>query len=318
MKFSIITICYNPGPVLRSAVESVLAQSYKEVEYIIVDGGSTDGTVDWLSDVVESEPSMRMVSEPDKGLYDALNKGVRLATGDVIGFVHADDFLAHEDVLKHVAEAMTDDAGLLADALYGDLQYVAERCRCAPIKNYELGIRNGASSAHDPAVDEAVRASNQNAENLAHPSSKKSESSPQAVSPPSFAVIRHWESGEYDPKMLKWGWMPPHPTLYLKREVYERARLENSEYFDTSFSCSADYDFMMRVLSSLEVTPVYLPEVMVRMRVGGVSNRSLKHIIQKSKEDWRAIRRNEIGHLHTLAWKNLSKVGQFRCAPIRN
>ena len=301
MKFSIITICYNPGPVIQSAVESVLAQSYKDVEYLIVDGGSTDGTVEWLAGVVESEPVMRMVSEPDDGLYDALNKGVRLATGDVIGFVHADDFLAHEEVLKHVAEKMTESG---ADAVYGDLQYVAER-------------REGRVKSQESREESA-------------------EEDTSAVRHPSFAIIRHWRSGEYDRRKLKWGWMPPHPTFYLKRDVYHRAALDNGEYFDTSFSCAADYDLMMRVLggesgsrevgksgsrrlphfktssaAALSVVPVYLPEVMVKMRVGGVSNRSVKHILQKSKEDWRAIRRNHIGHVHTLVWKNLSKVGQF-------
>jgi len=264
MKFSIVTICYNPGGVLRSAIESVLAQSYEDVEYLIVDGGSTDGTVEWVSELAKSEPRMKVVSEPDRGLYDALNKGVRLATGEVIGFVHADDFLAHDDVLKHVVEKLETTG---AEALYGDLQYVAER---------------------QEESDSKLKTQNS-----------------------TFKTIRHWKSGKYARKSLRWGWMPPHPTLYLKREVYERARLDSGEYFDTLFTCSADYDFMMRVLSSLEVAPVYLPEVMVKMRVGGVSNRSLKHILQKSKEDWRVIRRNRIGHIHTLAWKNLSKVGQF-------
>jgi len=269
MKISIITICYNPGAVLRSAVESVLGQSYENVEYIIVDGGSTDGAVEWVSELAGSESRMKVVSEPDEGLYDALNKGVRLATGEVIGFVHADDFLAHDDVLKHVAEifACSD-----VDAVYGDLEYVAER-------------GNEKKKLED----------------------KKEKGEKSEV----FRVIRHWKSGEYDQKKLTWGWMPPHPTFYLKRGVYDDVCLENGEYFDTSFSCAADYDFMLRVMSGKGVAPAYLPEVMVRMRVGGVSNRSLKHIIRKSLEDWRAIRRNKVGHVHTLVWKNLRKVGQF-------
>jgi glycosyltransferase len=235
-------------------VESVLSQSYKDVEYILVDGGSTDGTVELLADSQRSASNIRLVSERDRGLYDALNKGVRLATGDVIGFVHADDFLAGPDVLTHVA-ARFEETG--AEALYGDLQYIRE-----------------------------------------NPGGR-------------FAVVRHWRSREYDCRKLKWGWMPPHPALYLKRDVYERAKLDNGEYFDTSFHCAADYDFIIRILSKYAVTPVYLPEVLVKMRTGGVSNRSLKHIIRKSLEDWRVIRRNRIGHVHTLFWKNFGKLGQF-------
>ncbi|MDA7917305.1 glycosyltransferase [Akkermansiaceae bacterium] len=277
MKISIITICFNPGPVVRSAVESVLSQSHDEVEYIIVDGGSSDGTVEWLETVKQQSPQIKDVSEPDQGLYDALNKGVRLATGDVIGFVHADDFLAHADVLKRVAEKF-ENSGV--EAVYGDLQYVAEKSGSREVE--KSGSLKDGNGSHSPSA-------------ISYPSS----------------VIRHWRSGEYDRKKLKWGWMPPHPTLYLKRDVYERAILDNGEYFDTSFTCAADYDFMMRVLSTLNVKPVYLPEVMVKMRVGGVSNRSLKHILRKSTEDWQAIRQNKIGHIHTLVWKNLSKLGQF-------
>ncbi|MDB4408947.1 glycosyltransferase [Akkermansiaceae bacterium] len=277
MKISIITICFNPGPVVRSAVESVLSQSHDKVEYIIVDGGSSDGTVEWLETVKQQSPQIKVVSEPDQGLYDALNKGVRLATGDVTGFVHADDFLAHPDVLKRVAEKF-ENSGV--EAVYGDLQYVAEKSGSLEVE--KSGSLKDGNGSHSPSA-------------ISYPSS----------------VIRHWRSGEYDRKKLKWGWMPPHPTLYLKRDVYERAILDNGEYFDTSFTCAADYDFMMRVLSTLNVKPVYLPEVMVKMRVGGVSNRSLKHILRKSTEDWQAIRRNKIGHIHTLVWKNLSKLGQF-------
>jgi len=278
VKFSIITICYNPGPVVCSAIESVLSQSYPNIEYIIVDGGSTDGTVELLEEIKGHETaSITIVTEPDEGLYDALNKGVRLATGDVIGFVHADDFLAHKDVLQHVAERMAESG---AEAVYGDLQYVAEKSGSPEV--LKSGSLKGGNGNH----------------------SQFAIHNPQSV-------IRHWRSGQYDRKKLAWGWMPPHPTLYLKRDVYQRAILANGEYFDTSFTCAADYDFMMRVFSTHGVSPAYLPEVMVKMRVGGISNRSLKHILRKSAEDWRAIRRNHIGHVHTLVWKNLCKLSQF-------
>jgi glycosyltransferase len=108
--------------------------------------------------------------------------------------------------------------------------------------------------------------------------------------------------------------MPPHPSLYLKRDVYDQAALKNGEYFDTEFTCAADYDFILRVLSEYCVEPAYLKKVLVKMCVGGISNRSLGHIITKSKEDWRVIRRNGIGGLHTLLWKNVSKARQFFAA----
>lgn len=275
----------------------MLRQSHQEIKYIIIDGGSTDGSLDYLTRISQEDSRVTLVSEPDEGLYDALNKGVRLATGDVIGFVHADDYLAHHDVLKHVAERFEDQA---VEGVYGDLQYVAERRGAIDGGRWTVG---GGNFVPDGDMDSSPEL---------QPREKQSTiSHQQSVISNQSRVIRHWRSGEYSRKKLAWGWMPPHPTLYLKGEVYERAILANGEYFDTSFSCAADYDFMMRVLSKHGVCPAYLPEVMVKMRVGGVSNRSLKHIIRKSTEDWRAIRRNNIGHVHTLVWKNLRKVPQF-------
>lgn len=272
----------------------MLGQSHQDIEYLIVDGASTDGSLDYLSQVSEQDDRVTLVSEPDKGLYDALNKGVRLTTGDVIGFVHADDFLAHADVLKHLAVRFEDES---TEAVYGDLQYVAERLESGRKAKLEIENSKAEEAGGADEADEADEA----------PPLQDCNTAAQ----PHFSIIRHWESGAYDRAKLAWGWMPPHPTLYLRKAVYQRAQLASGEYFDTSYSCAADYDFMMRVLSQFNVTPDYLPEVTVKMRVGGVSNRSLKHMLRKSAEDWRAIRRNNIGHLHTLAWKNLSKVSQF-------
>ncbi len=177
-----------------------------------------------------------------------------MATGDFVGFLHADDVLASPGVLYRISCAIQNSG---AEAVYGDLQYVR------PLADGEFGL------------------------------------------------VRHWKSGVYYRRKLKWGWMPPHPTFYMRREIYDRMKLENGEYFDTSYTCAADYDFMLRALAKHEVEPAYLMMVLVKMRVGGVSNRSLKHIITKSKEDWHAIRRNRVGHLHTLVWKNLGKLAQF-------
>jgi glycosyltransferase len=254
MKISIITATYNSEASVLATVASLAAQTFprENIEWILVDGASTDKTLELIHQQ-DFRPD-QWVSEPDQGIYDALNKGVRMATGDFIGFLHADDTLASPSVLNRIACALKNSG---ADALYGDLQYV------------------------------------------------------RPVGENAFSIVRHWESGSYARNKLKWGWMPPHPTLYLKRDVYDVARLKNGDYFDTSFTCAADYDFMMRIFSRYAVEPAYLKMVLVKMRVGGVSNRSLKHIIRKSQEDWTVIRRNKIGHIHTLIWKNLGKVRQF-------
>lgn len=119
-------------------------------------------------------------------------------------------------------------------------------------------------------------------------------------------VVRHWRSGKYSPALLKRGWMPPHPTLYLRREVFDRFGL-----YDTSFSIAADYDAMLRYFVKGRIEPAYIPEVLVKMRLGGESNRTLGRIIRKSREDFRAIRKNQVGGIGTLAAKNLSKLNQF-------
>lgn len=209
------------------------------------DGGSTDGTVAVIQQLVN--PSLSLISEPDKGIYDAINRGIARASGDVIGLMHSDDFFAHDRVLTMVSEAFSDPG---VDGVYGDLQYV---------------------SADEPS-----------------------------------RIIRHWRSGEYRSTKLRRGWMPPHPTLYLRREVFQRWGL-----YDTSFRIAADYDAMLRYLSKGGINLAYIPEVLVKMRVGGESNRSLTRIARKSREDLRALRRNGVGGLGVLALKNLSKINQF-------
>ncbi|VGO14816.1 PGL/p-HBAD biosynthesis glycosyltransferase [Pontiella desulfatans] len=254
MKISIITATWNSEASIADTQRSLAEQEFPRdrIEWIVVDGASTDRTVETIK-AGDFQPD-KLVSEKDNGIYDALNKGVRMATGDFVGFLHADDFLASPGVLNRISCALENSG---ADALYGDLQYVR----------------------------------------------------PQADG--GFGVVRHWESGIYHRRSLARGWMPPHPTLYLKREIYERTKLETGEFFNTAYTCAADYDFMMRILGKYEVEPAYLRMVLVKMRVGGVSNRSLKHIIQKSREDWEIIRKNQIGGIHTLAWKNLGKLMQF-------
>ncbi len=254
MKFSIITATYNSEATIGETLRSIAEQDYPrdQIEWIVIDGGSTDRTLAMIKEA-EFQPD-RLLSEKDDGVYDALNKGVGMATGDVVGFLHADDTLASPGVLNRLSCAFANSA---AEAVYGDLQYVR----------------------------------------------------PNAAG--KLVIVRHWESGVYYHRNLKWGWMPPHPALYVSREVYERTKLADGKYFDSSYTCSADYDFMMRMLSKYEVEPAYLRMMIVKMRVGGISNRSLGHILTKMREDWQVIRRNRIGGMHTLAWKNLRKIGQF-------
>lgn len=228
------------------AIESVREQTHPHIEHVIQDGGSSDGTLALLRQ--HEGPNVRLESRPDGGIYDAINKGIARATGDVIGLMHSDDFFAAPDVLQDVAKALEDPH---VDGVYGDLDYVS-------------------------------------AGNTGR-------------------IVRKWRSGQYDRKNLKRGWMPPHPTLYLRRGVFETWGL-----YDTDFQIAADYDAMLRYLVQGQIELAYIPKVLVKMRVGGESNRSLGRILQKSKEDYQALKRNGVGGLQTLLAKNLSKIRQFR------
>ena len=245
MKISVITAVYNNAETIASALDSALAQEGDNLELIVIDGGSTDGTLEILERYADRLAVL--VSEPDKGIYFALNKGIGLASGEVVGFLHSDDLLANENVLNRVGEAFADPK---VEAVYGDLLYV---------------------SKDDPD-----------------------------------RVVRYWRAGNYSKARLSWGWMPPHPTFYVRRSVYER--MGN---YDTTYRIAADYDCILRFLGKGEVQVSYIPEVMVKMRVGGASNRSLRNILQKSKEDYRALTNNKVGGFGALAWKNLSKISQF-------
>jgi glycosyltransferase len=245
MKITIVTAVYNREAVIAEAIDSVSRQSYANVEHLIIDGASTDGTLAVIERL--RHPGMRIISEPDKGIYDALNKGFALATGDVLGLVHSDDFLAHDRVLELVAEAFCDPE---VDAVYGDLDYV---------------------SAADTT-----------------------------------AVVRHWQAGAFSPRKLRWGWMPPHPALFVRRRVWE-----THGAYDTNYRIAADYDAILRWFGRGPIRAVHIPEVLVKMRMGGESNRSLGRIVRKSREDYRALRANKVGGLGALAAKNISKLAQF-------
>lgn len=245
MKISVVTAVYNRAATIAEAIESVQRQTYSVVEHIIQDGGSSDGTLGEIARCANKET--KLVSERDNGIYDAINRGIRRASGEIIGLMHSDDTFAHDQVLSKIAACFSDPR---VDGVYGDLQYVA---------------------ANEP-----------------------------------WRVIRHWHSGEFNPALLKRGWMPPHPTLYLRRTIFDRLG-----FYDPTFRISADYEAILRFLMQGKITLEYIPEVLVKMRLGGESNRSLGHIFRKSYEDLRAIRKNGVGGVGTLAGKNFSKIGQF-------
>lgn len=245
IKISIITTVFNNRENIEDCIQSVLSQTYPNVEYIIVDGNSTDGTVDVIRSFAHKIG--KWVSEPDKGIYDALNKGIGMATGDVVGILHSDDLFGNPMVLEHVAR-LFDATG--CDAVYGDLVYVSKT------------------------------------------NSEK--------------VIRYWKSAPFDVKRFKQGWMPAHPTLFLKKKVYDTYGL-----FDLRFKIAADYELILRTIASGKLECAYLPEIITRMRLGGASNKSIRNILKKSCEDYKALRQNHTGGYITLVKKNFSKIGQF-------
>lgn len=248
MKISVVTAVFNSERTVSHAIKSVADQDYDHVQHLVQDGDSSDNSI---SEIMKSNhENLEFISEPDLGIYDAFNKGINRASGDVIGFLHSDDFFPNTSVLSTIATAFQDQN---IECVYGDLDYV---------------------SYHDP---------------------KK--------------TIRRWRSEKFSSSQLKKGWMPPHPTLYLRRSVFDRIGL-----FDTNFEISADYDFVLRYFSTLagrESSALHIPQVLYKMRLGGASNSSLSKIFRKMKEDNSAIRRNNVGGFSTLAAKNLSKISQF-------
>ncbi len=245
MKVSVVTVCYNSAATIADTLRSVSTQRYPDIEHIVVDGASTDDTLR----IVErhGERVARLVSERDSGIFDAMNKGIRLATGDLIGFLQSDDMFAGDSVVADIAAAAAADE---SDLVYGDLDYVDRT--------------------------DTTR------------------------------IIRRWRSGRFSHRRLRFGWSPPHPTLYARARLFGRIG-----QFDSRLRIAADYDFLLRCLSTAGIRAQYIPKVLVKMRVGGISNRSLRDIMLKSSEDLLALRRNNVGGLLSLACKNLRKLPQF-------
>ncbi|HBE65519.1 MAG TPA: glycosyl transferase [Rhodopirellula baltica] len=222
MKISAITAVYNRRETIGDAVKSVLSQRNVDLETIVVDGDSSDGTSDIILQF--GDQVSKSIREPDTGIYNALNKGLRAATGDVIGFLHADDWLADANVLADVSMLM---ANPNVDGVYADLEY--------------------------------VDANDQN------------------------RVHRRWVSGSYDVRKFRRGWMPPHPTVYFRRELYERFGL-----FNEDLRTAADYELLVRMMVRHRARMAYLPRVTVKMRVGGASNASLTNRLNANRDDRQA------------------------------
>jgi glycosyltransferase involved in cell wall biosynthesis len=244
MKISIVTPVYNE-PRIRHTLDSIHSQEgVPELESIVVDGGSTDETTTILDEYADQIDTL--ISEPDNGTYDAMNKGIDCATGDIIGILNADDRYNRSTVLRTVLDEFKQtDANLC----YGDLVYV-------------------------DANDE---------------------------------VVRYWESGEYSPRRFYFGWMPPHPTVFVRRGVYDAYGT-----FDLDFPIAADYEFLVRVLLKSELSTTYVNDTLVRMATGGQSNASVRNIIAANVEVYRAWQKHDVsGGLHVPIVKPLRKVPQY-------
>ena len=245
MRISIITVSYNSGSTIKDTLDCISAQDYNNVEHIIVDGKSTDDTVTIIK---EFDHVTKFISEADAGLYHAMNKGLQMATGDIVGILNSDDIYADNTVLNKIADAFGD---INVQCVYGDLQYVHTN-------NFNK-------------------------------------------------IIRTWKAGSFNRKKFLYGWMPPHPTFFVRKEVYDKVGL-----FNTDLKSAADYEMMLRILYKHDFAAAYIPEVLVKMRAGGVSNASLRNRFRANREDakaWKLI--NKKPHFFTLYLKPIRKIPQY-------
>lgn len=228
MKISIITVVWNNASTIKDAIDSVLGQTYENIEYIVVDGASTDGTVE----IVQSygDKITKFISEPDKGLYDAMNKGIKLATGDIVGILNSDDFYIDEFVCERVVKEFKEKG---VDSVYADLVF---------LKPDDLD-----------------------------------------------KVVRYYDSSHFNPSKFAYGWMPAHPTFFVKKWVYEKYGV-----FKTDYKIAADYELLTRFLAKNNISYSYMKEPIVKMRIGGASTSGIKSNYILNKEIIRACKENGI------------------------
>lgn len=228
MKISIITATYNSEKHISDCIASVNSQSYKNIEHIFIDGDSKDSTLEIIKST--SKRSTKFVSEPDQGIYDAMNKGIKLATGDIIGILNSDDFYVNNSVIEEIVNVFIEKK---VDSIYGNLDFVSPD---NPLK-----------------------------------------------------VIRQWKSSSFIPGSFSSGWHPPHPTFFVKSEIYKKIGS-----FDTTLNVSADFELMLRFLEKEKISTFYLDVTIVKMRYGGESTGSLKKIIEGNRNILYAFRKNGI------------------------
>jgi glycosyltransferase involved in cell wall biosynthesis len=254
MKISIITVCFNAERTIAETITSVCEQNFKNIEYIVVDGASSDKTVQCVKNHPNFHQINSFVSERDNGIFDAMNKGISIATGDVIGLLNADDVYVDDTVLSQVATVFLDKK---IDACYSDLVYV---------KQFD-----------------------------------------------SSKVVRYWKSRDYTPGLFERGWMPAHPTFFVRREVYEKFGA-----FDLSFQKQADFELTLRLLQVYKLRTQYIPKIWVKMRLGGASNQGLLKVIYSNVGAYRACKKHGLS-IHIAPWfiftKILSRIPQFLKRP---
>lgn len=241
---------FNSVETIRDTIKSIISQDYENIEYILIDAGSTDGTLDIIK---EYEGYINYFSsEEDDGIYDGMNKGISVASGEVVGILNSDDFYPNSYIVSNVARTFEKRN---CDAVYGDLVYV---------KFYDTD-----------------------------------------------KIVRYWQSGNYSVKKIKNGWMLPHPTFFVKREMYEKYG-----YYNTELKSAADYEMILKLLYKQNINVFYIPMILIKMRMGGKSNASIMNRIRANKEDGLAWTENQLNKpLFIRIKKPLQKIKQFFLKP---
>ena len=294
MKITLITACYNSAETIGTAIESVLSQKGVDVEYIVVDGGSKDGTLEVVKEyaarparsVRPASLAIKFISERDRGMYDAINKGIKMATGDIIGILNADDVLADDETLAHIAQALGERGtgnGERVDCVYADIRFVT-RLEAASPRSGETGMSCGLTR-----------------QDAASPSGESLSCLRTAK------TVRYCSAAKWRPWMFRFAAMVPHPSFYVRRECFERLGGYSLDY-----RICADFELELRYLYLAKLKAVYLPECVVVMRMGGASTAGWRSNVEINREDLRALRANGVWSCLPLIYlKYLFKIWGF-------